>query len=105
MFRSGLVSPLARAPNRPSVRAVVAVGDVQAGDLVVAVVAEASAACVERRRSVAALGEPADGLLPGRVVRIDVPNERRIERVALAVQRVAGVLAERDRVAREEGDV
>ena len=60
---------------------------------------EAGVGGVERRRRVAALGEPAQRLGAGvRVVRVHVEDEARVERVALPVQRVAGVLDERDLV-------
>src|SRR3954469_2346263 len=88
-------------------RAGVAVRDVGAGDLVVLVVlAEAALVGVDRRRRVTALGEPPDG--PGAragVVPADVEHEPRVERVALLVQRVAGVLDGRELVARQERDV
>src|SRR5215212_6555270 len=88
-------------------RARVSVRDVDAGDLVVLVVlAEAALVGVDRRRCVTALGEPPDG--PGGragVVPADVEHEPRVKRVALLVQRVAGVLGGRDLVARQERDV
>src|SRR4051795_3490992 len=84
----------------------VAVRDVGAGDLVVLVVlAEAALVGVDRRGRVTALGEPPDG--PGGragVVPADVEDEPRVERVALLVQRVAGVLAGGELVAGQEGD-
>ena len=82
----------------------VSVGDVRAGDLVVAVVlAEAAGRCVDRRRRVPALGQPSNGLVRrvGVVLR-DVEDPARVERVPLPVQPVARVLDERDQVVREE---
>ena len=61
---------------------------------------------VERRRRVAALGEPAHRLVRRvGVVGGDVEHEAGVERVPLPVQRVAGVLDERDQVLRQERDV
>jgi hypothetical protein len=80
----------------------VAVGDVEAGDLVVAVVLEAVAGLEQARvdggRRVAAEREEADGRGCGGVgvVDVHVEHERRIECIVLPVQQVAAVLDEDD---------
>ena len=85
----------------------VAVRDVRAGDLVVAVVlAKAAARRVEGGGGIAPLCQPADRL----VVRIgvvdgDVERVARVEGLALHVQRIAGVLDREQHVARKELDV
>src|SRR5262249_13678475 len=66
------------------VHAGVAIRDVDAGDLVVALVLpEATIGRVERRRHVAALGEEADGQRPGGVVDVGVEHKAGVERAAL----------------------
>src|SRR6185437_9555161 len=74
-------------------RAGIPVRDVHTGDLVVAfVLAEAAGRRVERRRRVAALGEPPHRLQACRVVLRHVPDEAGVEGLALRVQRVTCVL-------------
>jgi hypothetical protein len=105
-------APLRRAQLRDAgtedaLRARVAIGDDGAGDLVVAVVlAEATVVGVDRGRGVAPLGQPAQRLVLWlRVVAADLEDPAGVERVALRVEGVAGVLDERDRGPREERDV
>jgi hypothetical protein len=85
----------------------VAVRDVDAGELVVAVVLpEAAERRVDRGGRVAALGDPTQRLVRGvRVVEVDVERGAGVERVALSVQRVARVLDHAERVPREERHV
>src|SRR5580765_6274817 len=97
---------LRRLRAQDAVRPRVAVRDDRAGDLVVALVAEARDAAIDRRGRVTALREPALRLVRRvRVVGVAVEQPAGVERVALRVQRVARVLDERDLVLRDEGDV
>ena len=83
------------------------VGDVDAGDLVIAVVLVAFHAGelgVGSRLVVTGLREDADRIL-GRVVGSDVDEEQRVEGVALAVQLVAGVFGDQQLIAVEERQV
>src|SRR6476646_2990069 len=97
-----------RAEDAVGIR--VAVRDDRSGDLVVALVlAEAGragrrrVAGVDRRRRIPALCEPAQrSVCWVPVVEPDVEDEAGVERVALLVQRVAGVLDERDLVLGDE---
>ncbi len=85
----------------------VAVRDVDAGDLVVAVVVRRPARGVEGGRGVAALGEEADelgGPATGAAA-TQVDDVAGVQRVALPVQGVAGVLDDEQRVRGGEGDV
>src|SRR5262245_52760535 len=105
-------APLAAVPQvrnlgaEESLRAGIAVRDMDAGDLVVALVrAEAAGRRVERRRRIAPLSEPAHRLEARRVVLRDVPDEAGVERLTLRVERVAGVLDKRHEIPRKERHV
>src|SRR2546426_3583472 len=81
----------------------VAIGDMRARDLVVSVVlAEAGVRGIDRRGWVAPFGEPADELHSPGVIDRHVEGEARVERIALRVQRVAGVLHREQFVPGEE---
>src|SRR5882724_6376231 len=84
----------------------IAVRDVHARDLVVAVVlARPADRRVDRRGGIASLGEPADRLRSTRVVDGDVEYVARVQALALGVQGVSRVFDRQQLISREELDV
>src|SRR5438477_11698370 len=83
--------------TQKTVHAGITVGSMPTGNLVVTFVLESGHAGktrVEGSRGVASLREQANGLRASRVVHANVEQVRRVQRVSLRVQRVAGVLDE-----------
>lgn len=87
----------------------ITVGYMDAGDLIVAFVLKTGQAAerrIDRGRGIASLREHADRLIRRiAVVEPDVEQERRIQRVPLGMQRIAGIFHKYDLIRGHEGDV